>query len=137
MRRLLSRIGLAAMLGMGVLVYASTAHAQYIQVYSPPVVVAPPVPVVTYYGPATTSYYYAPSISVPTPYVATTTYSYSYYPPTSPYANPPTVTVYSAPATTVAVPGTVTTRTFRGYGIFRPRGVYTQSYYTPGAVVVP
>jgi hypothetical protein len=29
------------------------------------------------------------------------------------------------------IPGAVTTRSYVGLGIFRPRGVYTQSYFTP------
>jgi len=77
-------------------------------------------PVTTFYAPPVTSFY------APAP-------SYSFYPPT---------TVFSAPAAVVAptafvTPGTVTTRTFVGYGIFRPRGVYTQNFVTPGAVVAP
>jgi hypothetical protein len=75
-------------------------------------------PVTTYYAPPVTTYY-SPAVT------------YSYYPPTTVYSAP----VYSAPV--YAAPGTVTTRTFVGYGVFRPRGVYTQNYYTPGAVVAP
>jgi hypothetical protein len=49
------------------------------------------------------------------------------------------VTVYSAPVasavyaspTVISVPGTVTTRSYTGFGIFRPRGVYSESYFTP------
>lgn len=92
-----------------------TAQAQWVIVNSPP----PPVvwqspPVVVYSSPVV-------SYSPPVTYAAPVTYSY--YPPT---------TVYSAPAVvTPVIPGTVTTRRFVGYGIFRPRGVYTQSYFTP------
>lgn len=95
------------------------ARAQYIQVYSPPVVVAPaPVVSYSYYPPVTpvVNAYYAPAAR------------YAYYPPT---------TVYSAPAAVVTPATVVTQRTFVGLGIFRPRGVYTQTYYTPAAVVTP
>jgi hypothetical protein len=133
MRHFLTRTGLAvAAVILGVFVQALPARAQFVQVYSSPVVVAPaPVvsyyPSVSYYAPATSYYapatsYYAPVTSYYAPAV-----SYSYYPPT---------TFYSAPAAVVGA-GTVTTRTYVGYGIFRPRGVYTQNYYTPGPVVVP
>jgi hypothetical protein len=94
-------------------------QAQYVQVYSapPPVVVSPP-PVVTYsyYPPATV--YAPPAVSYYAPAV-------SYYAPTVAYSVPSTV-VYAPPV------GTVTTRSYYGFGIFRPRGWYTQSYYTPG-----
>ena len=127
MRRFLTRTGLTvAAVVLGVLVQAGSAQAQYIQVYSPPVYAAP-APVVSYYPPVTTYYappavsYYTPAVSYYTPAV-----TYSYYPPTTVYSAP----VYSAPAAVVA-PGAVTTRSFVGYGILRPRGVYTQSYYTP------
>jgi hypothetical protein len=126
MRRFLTRTGLAAAVVLGVLCQAATAQAQFVQVYSPPVVVAP-APVVSYYTPVTT--YYAPPIT--TSYY-TPAVTYSYYPPTTVYSAPAAV---AAPA--VVAPGAVTTRTFVGYGIFRPRGVYTQSYYTPGAIVAP
>jgi hypothetical protein len=125
MRRILTGTGLAAAIILGMFVQAAGARAQYVQVYSPPVVVAP-APVVSYYSPVTS--YYAPAVtSYYTPAVT------SYYTPAVSYYPS---TVYSAPAAVVA-PGAVTTRTFVGYGVFRPRGVYTQSYYTPGAVVAP
>jgi hypothetical protein len=111
-----------AAVALGVLAVALPARAQYI-VYSSP---AAPAPVVSYYTPVTT--FYAPPVT--TFYAPAVTYSY--YPPTTVYSAP----VYSAP-TAVVAPGTVTTRTFNGYGIFRPRGVYTQSYFTPGTVVAP
>jgi hypothetical protein len=80
--------------------------------YSPPPV---------YYSAPVVSYYSAPVVSY-APAVA--------YAPAVSYA--PTYSYYAAPA--VVYPGTVTTRSFVGLGIFRPRGVYTQSYYTPGYV---
>jgi hypothetical protein len=132
MRRFLTRTGLTvAAVVLGVLAHAASAQAQYVQVYSPPVYAAP-APVISYYPPVTSyyaapTYYAAPAVSYYTPAV-----SYSYYPSTTVYSPP----VYSAPAAVVA-PGTVTTRSYVGYGIFRPRGVYTQSYYTPGAVAAP
>jgi hypothetical protein len=91
------------------------AHAQYIEIYQPRVLVAPP-PVISFYPPSTA--YYAPAPAV----------TYSYYPPTTVYA-PPAVAV----APVITTPGYYTTRSYVGFGIFRPRGVYTQSYYTPPA----
>jgi hypothetical protein len=108
------RFGMMATLAVAfvALVALSPASAQY--VYYPP-----PAPVVTY------SYYTPVPPPVTTVYYASPTVTY--YPPvaTTVYAAPPAPVVYGAP-------GTVTTRTFVGLGIFRPRGVYTQSYYTPG-----
>ena len=139
MRRFLMKMGLAAAaVVLGMFVQAHTARAQYIQFYSAPAVMAPqPVvsyypPVTTYYAPPVTSYYAAPVTSYYAPavtsyYAAPVT---SYYTPAVSYSYYPPTTVYSAPAAVVA-PGTITTRSFVGYGIFRPRGVYTQSYYTP------
>ena len=111
MQRFIPTIALAVLAGAAV---ASPARAQYV-VAQPQVLV--PAPVVTTFSPppvvavpaVTHSYYAAPAV----------THSY--------YAAPATVT-YSAPAT-VAVPvvGT-TTRTYRGYGVFRPRGLYTETY---------
>jgi hypothetical protein len=103
----------------------ASASAQVVYVQSPaPVVYTPPVavyssPVVTYSSPVV-SYYAPPVYSPPV--------TYAYYPPVA--AAP--VTVYSAPAVVQpVVPGAITTRSFVGLGIFRPRGVYTQSYWTP------
>jgi hypothetical protein len=140
MRRILSPTRLAVVaLVLGVFALASPAQAQFIQVYSPPVYVAPPT--VSYYTPVTT--YAAPVYRAPVTSYYTPAVTYSYYPSTTVYSAPayttysaPAYTTYAAPAAVVA-PGTVTTRSFVGYGIFRPRGVYTQSYYTPGAVVAP
>ena len=84
--------------------------------YSSPVVTYPS-PVITYSSPVITS---EPVVAYSSPVVTSAPLvSYSYYPAT---------TVYSAP---VAVPGVVTTRSYVGYGIFRPRGVYTESYVWP------
>jgi hypothetical protein len=109
----------------------ASASAQVVYVQSPaPVVYAPPVtvyssPVVTYSSPVVSApvvSYYAPPVYTAPPV------TYSYYPPV---ATAP-VTVYSAPAVVQpVVPGGITTRSYVGLGIFRPRGVYTQSYWTP------
>ncbi len=57
MRRLFMKTALAAVaVALGMLVQATSAQAQYIQVFSPPVVMAPPA--VSYYPPVTS--YYAP-----------------------------------------------------------------------------
>lgn len=133
MRRIL------ALLGLAVAAYAilpAAAQAQVVIVgrpayYAPPVVVsqsyyppitysAPPVvtysspPVVTYSSPPVVSYYSGP------PVVA-----YS-APPVVTYSAPPTVVTYAAPA-----PGVYTTRSYYGFGIFRPRGWNTETYYRP------
>jgi hypothetical protein len=129
MRRRLTALTAAVVLGM--LATAGPAWAQFVQVYSPPAVLTPtPVfttPAVSYYTPVTS--FYAPSV---TSYYAPFS-NYSYYPTTSYY---PATTVYSAPGA-VVTPGVVTTRTYVGYGVFRPRGVYTQNYYTPAPAMVP
>ncbi len=109
---------------------AGAASAQVVIVHSPPrVVYAPrpvvfvPQPVVTYSSPVVS--FSAPGVveasPVVTSYYPGTTTTYSYYPST---------TVYSAPAA-VAAPGVVTTRTYVGFGIFRPRGVHTETYFRP------
>jgi len=87
--------------------------------------------VVVYYPPAPVTYsYYAPPV-----YYAPAPVTYSYYaPPVSTVAYYPTTTYYPATVYSPSVvysPGVVTTRSYVGLGIFRPRGVYTQSYYTP------
>ena len=120
MRRFLTMAVLALTLAV---VTSASARAQIItSYYSPPPVVVAPAPVVTsYYCPPPTVVYTSPPV---------TTY-YAPAPVVTYYAPP--VTVY-APPTAVAVPGVVTTRTYRGFGIFRPRGLYTESYYSPGVV---
>ena len=89
--------------------------------------------VVVYYPPAPVTYsYYAPPTTV---YYSPAPVTYSYYaPPVSTVAYYPTTTYYPATVYSPSVvysPGVVTTRSYVGLGIFRPRGVYTQSYYTP------
>ena len=123
MRRFMSLLGVA-LLGCALLpatVQAQVVYVQPARPYVAPVVVTQPVVPAYYYS--------APSI---------TTYSspatYSYYPPATTvysYSSPPAVVTYSAPVTVVPATGVITTRTYYGYGIFRPRGYYTESYYTP------
>lgn len=129
LKRILPSLALGA-----ILVAAPAARAQIF--YAP--VVSPPVtysyyPTTTYYAPApVVSYYPQPTFSAYAPvrhsYFAAP--SVSYYQPAVAYSAP--VVAYSAPAVAFA-PGSYTTRSYVGYGIFRPRGVYTQSYYTPYA----
>lgn len=107
MYRFATRIGIASVCLVLIGALARPAHAQYVQVYYPTVVAPAPVVTTSYYAPVVS--YYAPTVS--------------YYAPVTSY--------YAAPAAT----GVVTTRTYYGYGIFRPRGVYTQSYYTPAVPV--
>jgi hypothetical protein len=76
--------------------------------YYPPVYVNPPV--VSYYPQI------APSYSSTIPVYPQTAVTYSYYAP--PVAVAPAAGVY-------------TTRTYYGYGIFRPRGYYNETTYTP------
>ena len=91
---------------------ASASQAQLIIVQSPPPIYVQQ-PVVVYR---------------PAPVVA-----YSYYPPAPVYVAARPVVAYSPPPAVVQVPaaGVYTTYSYNGYGVFRPRGVYTQSYYTP------
>jgi hypothetical protein len=112
--------------------FAQAASAQHVIVYSPP-------PAVVTYSPPPVTVYAPPVVEYAPPIVTVPAYRYSYYAPapvTTVYSVPAT-TVYSVPATTVYsapsvyVPGTVTTRSYVGLGIFRPRGVYTESYFTP------
>ncbi len=117
---------LAVMAGVVLLSLALSTPGRAQVVYYTPVAPSPVVttyysPVVTNYAPVTTSYY-APVTS----YYAPVT---SYYSPVTTYYAP--TTVYSAPVA-VSTPGTVTTRYYRGFGIFRPRGFTAVNYYTPG-----
>jgi hypothetical protein len=107
---------------------SSAAQAQYIVQSAPSVVYYQPAAPV-YYQPA----YVAPTVRysyyAPAPVV---TYSapVTTYAPVVSYSAP--VVTYAAPVVTYAAPaGVVTTRSYYGYGIFRPRGYYTESYYTP------
>lgn len=106
MNRIATRLAIA--LGCLVLTgaLARPVQAQYV-VYYPSVVTPAPVVTTAYYAPVVR--YYTPTVS--------------YYAPVTTYYAPPVST------------GVVTTRTYYGYGIFRPRGVYTQSYYTPSVPV--
>lgn len=121
MRRFMTLLAVA-LFGYALLPSAAQAQVIYVQpgrTYVAPIYIAPPVQ----------AYYYpAPSVTY------SSSASYSYYPPTVTYSysasSAPTV-VYSAPATVVAPAGVITTRTYYGYGILRPRGYYTESYYTP------
>jgi len=131
MRRILTLLG-AALLGAAVLPTLAQAQVvvQYGQPYlPPPVIVTQPVRPV---------YYVAPSVTYRPSYAPT----YSYYPPTTVYSAPSVsyaapVVSYSAPVVTyappvaVVAPSVVETRTYYGYGIFRPRGYYTETRVYP------
>jgi hypothetical protein len=127
MRRFMTLLGVA-LLSYALLPAAAHAQVVYVQparTYVAPVVVTPAY----YYSPPSVTTYSSPTYS----YYPSTTYSY--YPPTTTvysYTPSPAVVTYSAPAQ-VVVPatGVYTTRTYYGYGIFRPRGYYTETYYTP------
>jgi len=135
--RILTLLG-AALVGYGLLPGFVQAQVvvQYRRPYLPPVIVAQPVRPVYYVTPQavappiTYSSSYAPSYSF---YPQSTVYSapvVSYYaPPVYTYSAPP-VFSYSAPAT-VVTPGVVETRSYYGYGIFRPRGYYNETRYYP------
>lgn len=137
MRSLLRAMTLG-LVGWGLMLAA--APAARAQVVFHPQVVTPSVtysyypttvqPHVAAYQPAT-SFYSAPAVSFYQPPVTYYQPTVAHYQPTVSFYQP--AVSYYAPA--VAAPaGTVTTRSFVGLGIFRPRGVYTQSYYTPGVV---
>ena len=107
---------------------AVVARAQFVQVYSAPPAVLVPAPVTVYRAPVVVNY--APAVVAPAP-----TVTYSYYPPSSTvvYSAPPASTVvYSAPVSSaILAPGYYTTRSYYGYGIFRPRGLNVETTYTP------
>jgi hypothetical protein len=111
-----------ALAGYALLPSAAQAQVVYVQpgrVYAAPIVVAQPV---------VPSYYYAPSVTT-----YSSSASYSYYPPSVSYSySAPGVVTYSAPAA-VVVPsgGVITTRSYYGFGVLRPRGLYTKSYDPP------
>jgi hypothetical protein len=128
MHRFMTLAGLALM--TLAVIGVSTASAQVVQVYYPAPVVAQPV--VSYYAPPTV--YVAPAPTV-TYYQPAPTVTYYQPAPTVTYYQP--TTVYAAPAPVVYSPGVVTTRSYVGLGIFRPRGVYTQSYYSAPGYVRP
>lgn len=109
-----------------VLALCGTVQAQVVQVYSPPPVAV--VPSMSYYAPAPVVAYSAPAPSVSCNAAAP---SVSYYAPASSvsYYAPAPVVTYASPV--VAAPGIYTTRTYYGFGIFRPRGMYTETYYSP------
>ncbi len=117
MRRALKTIGWSVC-GLALAAVTAAPAAAQVVFVPEPVAVAPPPVVTTFAAPAV-----VPSISYAVP-------AHSYYAaPAAAYSFYPSTTVYSAP---VAVPaGSVTTRTYQGFGIFRPRGTYTESYYTP------
>jgi hypothetical protein len=121
MRRFMTLLTVA-LVGYAVLPTIAQAQVIYVQprTYAPPIVYAPPV-VQTYYAAPPITTYSAPA-------------TYSFYPQSAPvysYSAPPIVT-YSAPAAyVVPATGVYTTRTSYGYGIFRPRGYYSETYYTP------
>jgi hypothetical protein len=131
MRRFMTLLGVA-LLGCALLPAAAQAQVVYVQparTYVAPVVVTQPVvPAYYYSAPSITTY------SSPATYTYYPPATYSYYPPATTvysYSGSPAVVTYSAPATVVPAAGVVTTRTYYGYGIFRPRGYYTESFYTP------
>ena len=119
MRRFMTVLGIA-LLGYALLPTAVQAQVIYVnpgRTYVAPIVVAPPV-VQSYYPPSITTY--------------SSSATYSYYPPTTVYSySAPAVVTNSSPPTVVAPAGVITTRSYYGFGIFRPRGYYTESHYTP------
>ena len=117
MRRFVTLLGLA-LFAYALLPAAVQAQVIYVQ----------PRPYVIVTQPVVPSYYYAPSV---TTYSSSATYSY-YPPATTVYSAPPVVT-YSAPPGTVVIPaaGVITTRTYYGYGILRPRGYNVETRFYP------
>src|SRR5262245_57946911 len=119
-----------ALLSLTIVAFAGSAAQAQVPYYTPvyyqpaPAYYQPAV-VPSYYAPAPVTAYYAPPVA--TYYIPPVT---SYYAPTPAYYAPPAV-AYSYYAPAYAPAAVVTTRTYYGYGVFRPRGVYTQSYYTP------
>jgi hypothetical protein len=114
------------------------AQAQVIVQYGRPYVPAPVTPVIVT-QPVRPVYYVAPPVTYSSSYAP----SYSYYPPTTVYSAPsvsysapvvsysaPTVS-YAAPVVSYVAPSVVETRTYYGYGIFRPRGYYSETRVLP------
>jgi hypothetical protein len=122
MRRFMTLLGVAL---VGYALLPTVAQAQVIYVQPRPYTVFAPQVVPVYYGaPSITTYSSPATYSYYQP--ATTVYSYAAPVPTYSYSAPAPYYTYSAPAA-----GVYTTRTSYGYGIFRPRGYYNESYYTP------
>jgi hypothetical protein len=135
MRRILTLVG-AALIGSVLL--PTLAQAQVVVQY------AQPAPIIVT-QPVRPAYYVAPSVTYRSSYTPT----YSYYPSTTVYSAPAVsysapvvsysapVVSYSAPVVTYAAPAAVVTpsvvqqRTYYGYGIFRPRGYYTETRVYP------
>ncbi len=140
MRRFMALLGLA-LLGFAVVPTLAQAQVIYVQparTYAPPVIVTQPI---------VQSYYYAPSA----PPAVTYAPSYSYYsgPPVVSYSAPPVMTYSAPPVMTYSAPSVVTysappvmtysapapgyyeTRSYYGFGVFRPRGWTTETYYRP------
>src|SRR5206468_4037141 len=108
MRRFMTILGIA-LVGYALLPSAAQAQVIYVQpgrTYVAPIVVAQPV---------VPSYYYAPSVTT-----YSSSASYSYYPSAVTYSySAPAVVTYSAPVV-MAPAGVITTRSYYGYGVFRP-----------------
>ncbi len=125
MRRSLTFVSMA-LLGCAL---PSLAQAQTIvipngRVYAPPpsVIVVPPPP----------TYYMTPAPPSVTTYSSPYGTTYSYYPSTTVYAYPAPIVTYAAPTTVYLQPsGHYEAHTTYGYGIFRPRGYYSETYYRP------
>jgi hypothetical protein len=125
MKRFATFLGVAAIAAafLPALAQAQVIVVEPSRVYSSPVIVSQPV-VRSYYAPRT-SYYAAPVVAYSSPPVVT----YSAPAPLVTYSAP--VVTYSAPATVLAPAGVYETRSYYGFGILRPRGWYTESYYRP------
>ena len=119
----------AGLLGVALLGFAllpTLAHAQVIVVS--PARTYVPAPVIVNTPVVTSSYYVAPSVTPPV--TVTPTYSYYSAPSVVTYSPPPVVT-YSAPTAVLLPAGRIETRSYYGFGILRPRGWYTETYYRP------
>ena len=116
MRRVVPFLALALLAGA---LAPSFAQAQVVYVQPARAYYVAPAPVVRSYVVPQSSVTYAPS--------------YSYYsgPPIVVQSAPAPVVTYSAPATIMVPAGHYETRTYHGFGIFRPRGTYTETYYRP------
>jgi hypothetical protein len=123
MNRIRTMLGVALIAALPSLAHAQVIIVQPGRTYVPaPVYVNPPV--------VSSSYYVAPSVSPPLVTYSSPTYSYYSGPSTITYSAPPVFT-YSAPTAVYLPAPRLETRTYYGYGIFRPRGWYTETYYRP------
>jgi hypothetical protein len=119
--------GLPSFTQAQVIVYSNPPTVVTQPVYAAPITVAPSISYRAYSAP-TYSYYPSTPVYSATPVVSYSAPVVSYSAPVVSYSAP--VVTYAAPVAVVR-PGVVETRSYYGYGIFRPRGYYTETRVYP------